>query len=85
MRNVPLLSAVLFGKCLFASHYLHDLPLRFRANTSKWAWVSYESSFVAVLPGSFNRSVFDALHETKVSDDGIGEAFVFRKSLSIIC
>jgi hypothetical protein len=76
MRNVPLLSAVLFGKSLFASIYLQDLPIEFQANTSKWAWVSYSSSSVAVLPGSFNRSAFDSLPDTKVSDDGIAKTFV---------
>jgi gluconolactonase len=76
MRNVLMLSTALFGKSLFASQYLRGLPAEFQTNTSKWAWVSYDSPSVAVLPGSFNRSVFDAPHESKVSDDGVAQAFV---------
>lgn len=85
MRNVLLFPAVLFGKSLFASKYLHELPSEFQTNMSKWAWVSYESPSVAVLPGLFNRSVFDAPHESKVSDDGVAQACVTHKSRPITC
>lgn len=78
MRNVLMLSTVLFGKSLFASQFLRELPAEFQTNISKWAWISYNSPSVAVLPGSFNRSVFDAPHESKVSDDDVAQALVSR-------
>lgn len=71
-----MLSTALFGKSLFASQFLNELPADFQTTVSKWAWISYDSASVAVIPGSFNRSVLDAPHNTKVSDDGVAEAFV---------
>ncbi|KAF2807536.1 NHL repeat-containing protein [Mytilinidion resinicola] len=34
-----------------------------------WAWLSYENLSFAVLPGKFNRSVFDAPAKAEVSDE----------------
>ena len=71
--------ATLFGDCLAASDYLRELPADFQTSTSKWAWVSYGSPTVAVLPGLFNRSAFDAPHETEVSDEDIAQGCVSRE------
>lgn len=37
-------------------------------NGSQWAWVSNENPLLAVIPGQFNRSGFDAPSAAQVSD-----------------
>ncbi|KAL2068652.1 hypothetical protein VTL71DRAFT_14989 [Oculimacula yallundae] len=45
------------------------IPVGF--NTSQWAWVSNENPLLAVIPGSFNRSIFDAPSAGQVSDERV--------------
>lgn len=66
--------ASLLGSTTYASNFLKGLPSEFPAGTSKWAWVSYESSTVAVIPGSSNRSIFDAPYEGEVSNSSVHQA-----------
>lgn len=40
-------------------------------NTSQWAWVSNEDPLLAVIPGQFNRSSFDAPSAANVSDERV--------------
>ena len=40
-------------------------------NTDRWAWVSNEDPLLAVIPGHFNRSSFDAPSAANVSDDKV--------------
>lgn len=80
MRYALLLLITLFHTSLSAPEYLRDLPEEIQTSMSKWAWVSYESPLVAVLPGLFNRSAFDAPHETEVSDEGIAQGYVPHNS-----
>lgn len=54
------------------SGYLSTLPDGF--NSSQWAFVNYADPSVAVLSGSFNRSVFDAPFESTTSDESLAEA-----------
>lgn len=49
-------------------------PLPDGFNTSQWAFISYSDASVAVLPGSFNRSVFEAAFESNTSDSTLTEA-----------
>ena len=48
-----------------------DLPDGFDSAASTWAFYSYQDPSVAVLPGSFNRSVFDAPWESETSDNDL--------------
>ncbi|KAF4982150.1 hypothetical protein FZEAL_2173 [Fusarium zealandicum] len=55
-----------------AGHALfQDVPQPFRSSPSKWAYYSYEDNNVAVLSGSFNRSVFDAPWAAETSNDDL--------------
>lgn len=56
--------------------FLTDLPSDFEDAPATWAWVSYNDPSVAVLTGSFNRSVFDAPFESVTSDPGLQEVYV---------
>lgn len=69
-----ILPAVLLSAIALATEYLRQLPASF--DNSTWAWVSYEMPAVAVIPGSFNRTIFDPLAETNVSDASIAKAYV---------
>jgi hypothetical protein len=40
-------------------------------NSSRWSWVSNEDPTLAVIPGAFNRTVFDAPSAANVSDQGV--------------
>ncbi|KAK8042337.1 hypothetical protein PG994_012820 [Apiospora phragmitis] len=46
-----------------AQSQLDAIPTGF--NASRWAWVSNENSLLAVIPGEFNRSGFDAPRQPK--------------------
>lgn len=76
MRNTILLLVVLLGSGATASNYFRELSdSNFQPNNaSQWAWVSYQSPSVAVLPGSFNRTIFEAPLDTKASDESIRNA-----------
>ena len=82
MRLSLATSLSLFGTCLCTETFLKQLPSAFQKSSVKWAWVSYDSPSVAVIPGSFNRSVFDAPHEGEVSDKGVKQAYVETHRLS---
>jgi len=76
MHSLLTLPALLFCTASLASDYLRPLPSAFKPqNESKWAWISYESPSVAVLPGSFNRSVFEAPYVAMVSDGNVKQAY----------
>lgn len=57
--------------------FLKALPIEFQASPANWSWVSYESPLVAVLPGTFNRSVFNAPHEGEASDAVVSDGSVY--------
>jgi len=40
-------------------------------NSSRWSWVSNEDPSLAVIPGDFNRTVFDAPSAANVSDQRV--------------
>lgn len=71
---VPLTVLLGVGHC--AEQFLKDLPADFANSSSGWAWVSYDSPNVAVIPGAFNRSAFDAPHEGNASNSKVAEASV---------
>jgi hypothetical protein len=48
---------------------LDALPAGF--NSSRWSWVSNEDPSLAVIPGTFNRTVFDAPSAANVSDQRV--------------
>lgn len=52
-----------------AAAQLQDLPSGY--NESQWALVTNENPLLAVLPGHFNRTVFDAPSEANVTDSRI--------------
>lgn len=52
-----------------AAAQLQDLPSGY--NESQWALVTNENPLLAVLPGHFNRTVFDAPSEANVTDNRI--------------
>jgi hypothetical protein len=52
--------------------FLKALPSNYVNNTAaSWAWLSYEKTAFAVLPGHFNRSVFEGPAKSTVSNDGL--------------
>lgn len=53
---------------------LQDLPEAFGSSPSAWAFYSYENPGAAVLPGTFNRSVFEAPWASETSDEGLTES-----------
>ncbi|KAF2011514.1 calcium-dependent phosphotriesterase [Aaosphaeria arxii CBS 175.79] len=75
MRSYAVSSLLLAHHCLALSQYLSSLPTEFQSSHAKWAWVSYESPAVAVIPGSFNRTALQAPHEGDASDPIVREAF----------
>ncbi|KAF2193954.1 calcium-dependent phosphotriesterase [Zopfia rhizophila CBS 207.26] len=81
MISTPCLLFVLTST---VSGFLKELPAEFAEGPATWAWVSYDSPSVAVLPGSFNRSVFDAPHESNVSDPVIASVNAYLNSTNFI-
>lgn len=57
-----------------AQAYLADLPAAFNDSPAIWGYVSYAEQSVAVLSGSFNRTVFQAPHEGEATDLDLQEA-----------
>ena len=45
-------------------------------STDRWAWVSNENPLLAVIPGHFNRSNFDAPSAAEVSDERVAAMYV---------
>jgi hypothetical protein len=63
--NYLVLATLIVG----ARSQLDAVPVGF--DTSRWAWVSNEDPLLAVIPGYFNRSSFDAPSAANVSDDRV--------------
>ena len=57
-----------------AEAYLADLPVAFNDSPAIWGYVSYAEQSVAVLSGSFNRTVMEAPHEGETTDPDLQEA-----------
>lgn len=74
MGTILLLCAIVSSSQAVASGYLRDLPAGY--DNLSWAWVSYDTPAVAVIPGSFNRTIFQPLPDTNASNGDISEAYV---------
>jgi len=48
---------------------LDAIPAGF--NSTRWSWASNEDPTLAVIPGTFNRTVFDAPSSANVSDQRV--------------
>jgi hypothetical protein len=63
------MTANIFAFCslvALARCQLDNIPAGF--NADRWSWISYEDPLLAVIPGQFNRTVFDAPSAANVSD-----------------
>jgi hypothetical protein len=72
LRFLPTYAKMLDGLVLLSlagSALGQQLPAGF--NSSRWSWVSNEDPTLAVIPGDFNRTVFDAPWAANVSDQGV--------------
>lgn len=58
-----------------ANAFLSELPLSFDSSPSVWAYYSYDDPAARVLPGTFNRSIFDAPSESETSDTKLSKAY----------
>lgn len=65
LSNNLILASLVVG----AYSQLDAVPTGF--DTSRWAWVSNEDPLLAVIPGHFNRSSFDAPSAANVSDERV--------------
>lgn len=80
---IPIVPLALMLSCgLCDAAFLQELPSIFKESASTWAWVSYTSPSVAQIPGTFNRSAFDAPHDGEASDPEVAEAFVSLSTLT---
>lgn len=64
-----MLSLLIVSSVVSALAQLDVIPSDF--NTSQWSWVSNEDLILAVIPGTFNRTVFDAPSAANVSDQRV--------------
>lgn len=64
-----MLSLLMLSFLALALAQLDAIPPAF--NTSQWSWVSNEDPILAVIPGTFNRTVFDAPSAANVSDQRV--------------
>ncbi|KAG6354321.1 hypothetical protein INS49_004926 [Diaporthe citri] len=66
--------------------YTSPVPPGFTSNNTGaiWAYVDYSDPAVAVIPGAFNRSVFDAPFASEVSDDRQASANSFLNTTDFI-
>jgi hypothetical protein len=60
---------VLLGGAALAWAQLDAIPDGF--STQRWSWVSNEDPLLAVIPGKFNRTVFEAPSAGQVSDERV--------------
>jgi hypothetical protein len=60
---------VLLSLACSALGQLDGIPAGF--NSSRWSWVSNEDPSLAVIPGTFNRTVFDAPSAANLSDQRV--------------
>lgn len=82
MLILIVLLALMLSCGLCDAAFLQELPSIFKESASTWAWVSYTSPSVAQIPGTFNRSAFDAPHDGEASDPEVAEAFVSLSTLT---
>ena len=71
---------VLFNSACCTS--LAPVPENF--NDTKWAYWSYEQSSLAVLPGSFNRTVFDAPWDGNSTDPDVTSTYDFLNTTQFV-
>ena len=71
-----LMLTVLLATPAVTQALLSELPQDFTNISSKWAWISYSNREVAVLPGQFNRSAFDAPFEGTNTDESVTTEYV---------
>jgi hypothetical protein len=64
-----MLNLLIISSAASALAQLDAIPPTF--NTSQWSWVSNEDPILAVIPGTFNRTVFDAPSAANVSDQRV--------------
>jgi hypothetical protein len=64
-----MLSLLVVSSATLALAQLDAVPSAF--NTSQWSWVSNEDPLLAVIPGAFNRTVFEAPSAGNVSDQRV--------------
>jgi hypothetical protein len=53
---------------------LAPLPETFLNSSATWAWLTYDNAQLGILPGAFNRSVFDTPAAAEASDARLKEA-----------
>jgi hypothetical protein len=66
----------LFVATATALNFLSDVPREFEYGPSKWAWYDYSMPSVAVLPGAFNRTAFDAPWVSNTSNSALTKMLV---------
>lgn len=64
-----MLSLLIISSAASALAQVDVIPSAF--NTSQWSWVSNEDPILAVIPGAFNRTVFDAPSAANVTDQKV--------------
>jgi hypothetical protein len=64
-----MLSLLVLSSATLALAQVDAIPSAF--NASQWSWVSNEDPILAVIPGAFNRTVFEAPSAGNVSDQRV--------------
>lgn len=64
-----MLDLLIISSAAAALAQLDAIPSTF--NASQWSWVSNEDPILAVIPGAFNRTVFDAPSAANVSNQKV--------------
>ncbi|EKG17718.1 Six-bladed beta-propeller TolB-like protein [Macrophomina phaseolina MS6] len=84
MGLLPFLATLAVGRAFAAPGFLMALPEEFHGSKSSWAWLSYNNPDFAVLPGHFNRTIFDSPTATNVTDPGLAAANQFLNSTNFV-
>ena len=66
---VTMLSLLIVSSAAAALAQVDAVPSAF--NSSQWSWVSNEDPLLAVIPGTFNRTNFEAPSAGNVSDQRV--------------
>lgn len=66
LRRSSLLLSALASRALAQ---LDTIPEGF--DTDRWVWVSNQDPLLAVIPGKFNRTVYDAPSAANISDERV--------------
>ena len=74
-RRIAIMAKYMLLWAGLANAFLSELPSSFDSSPSVWAFYSYDDPAARVLPGSFNRSIFDAPCESETSDTKVAEAY----------